>query len=611
MNGSRLGVLFIWCLLFLYFNDFSYGQKSSSFAYVQKELGRAKNLSDSNVSLNKYVSNNKESITVWLFFTDKGIRDNRTLNEKLRDYEFNRNSLSLSKRKKPNRTFDFTDLPVEPSYLKEISTHISKIRQVSRWFNAVSVELPIANLERLNQLQFISRIQPLQRLSHSIQKINLEREIHFRKNSSSVMLDYGISFDQLNQINVVEAHNAGYTGKNIIIAMFDSGFLLSHNAFSHIFDSGRLIVQKDFVGGDNNVQDEGSENDHWHGTSTWSAVGGFQEGTLIGAAYGASFILAKTENIASETKMEEDNWIAAAEWVEQLGADVISSSLAYLDFDGTDDDYSVSDLDGNTGLITIAADLAVSKGIIVVTAMANEGPKATSLWMPADGDDVIAVGAVTSSGFPAPFSSRGPTADGRIKPDVVARGVLVSSASSSNDSSFGVSNGTSLSTPLAAGAAALVIEANPCWSPADVKNALKSTADNSGFPNNEIGWGLIDVLAAINFSGLTRCDSTFGTIISVQNVFPNPSYSGISTLRFAIPDNPEFRNGVDFRLLIYNILGQKIATVNEGILLPRFTPYTESWLHKTDSGHKVASGIYFMKLILNSRTFSKKFVVLK
>jgi len=611
LSRSLIGVVLIWCLLTLYFYDFSYGQGSSSFHFIQKDLDRPKNLSDSKAVLNRYISSNEGSITVWLFFTDKGFKDNTVLNVKLRNYEVYRNSSSLSKRKNSHRTFDFSDLPVEQSYLEEISAHISKIRHVSRWFNAVSVEVPVTNLELVNQLPFVSRIQSIRRLNRSNLEINLKAAPEFSKRSSSMMLDYGISFDQLDQINVVEAHNAGFTGKNIIIAMFDTGFMLSHNSFSHILNSSNLIAQKDFVGGDDNVQDEGSENNHSHGTSTWSVVGGFQEGTLIGVAYNASFILAKTENISSETKMEEDNWIAAAEWSDSIGADVISSSLAYLDFDGTENDYSISDLDGNTGLITIAADLAVEKGIIVVTSMANEGPKATSLWMPADGDDVISVGAVTSFGLPANFSSRGPTADGRIKPDVVARGVLVTSASSSTISSFGVSNGTSLSTPLVSGAVALVVEANPCWSPADVKIALKNTADNTTSPNNDVGWGVIDVMAAINFSGLTRCDSTFGTIIFVQDIFPNPSSSGISTIRFTVPDNSEFRNGADFRLLVYNILGQKVATINEGILLPRFTPYTETWLHKSDTGHRVASGIYIMKLILNGKTFSKKFVVLK
>lgn len=611
MIRSRIWVIFIWCLLTLFFYDFSYGQKISTFHYVQKELSRPKDLTDSKAALNKYIANNEESVSVWLFFTDKGIKDNHVLNEKLLDYEFSRNNFSISKRKKPRRSFDFSDLPVEPLYLEELLIHISKIRHVSRWFNAVSVEMPLTNLESVDQLPFVSRIQPLLRLSRPNIGIDLEAVPEFRKNSSSMMLDYGFSFDQLNQINVVEAHNAGYTGKDITIAMFDTGFLLSHNSFSHILNTPKLIAQKDFVGGDDNVQDEGSENAHSHGTSTWSTVGGFQDGTLIGSAYNASFILAKTENVTSETKLEEDNWIAAAEWVETLGADVISSSLAYLDFDGTADDYSISDLDGNTGLITIAADLAVSKGIIVVTAIGNEGPGVTSLWMPSDGVDVISVGAVTSSGNIASFSSRGPTFDERIKPDVVARGVSTAIASSSNNSSFGVGTGTSLSTPLVSGAVALVIEANPCWSPADVKIALKNTADNSGIPNNDIGWGVIDVMAAINFSGLTRCDSTFGTIISVQDIFPNPSNSGISTIRFTLPDNSEFRNGVDYRLLVYNILGQKVATVNEGILFPRITPFTETWLHKTAAGHKVASGIYIMKLILNGRTFSKKFVVLK
>jgi len=400
---TRIGVILFWCLLTLYFYDLSYGQNRSSFNYVQKELRRPKNLSNSRIVLNKYISNNEESITVWLFFTDKGFDDNIVLKEKLRDYEYSRNSLSLSKRKKSNRIFDFSDLPVEPSYLEEISAYISEIRHVSRWFNAVSVEMPKPNLERLNQLPFISLIKPLRRLSRSIPNNKIEPEFKFRKNSSSVMLDYGLSFDQLNQINVVEAHDAGYTGKNIIIAMFDTGFLLSHNSFSHILNTGRLVAQRDFVGGDENVQDEGTENNHSHGTNTWSVVGGFQEGTLIGSAYNASFILAKTENVSSETKIEEDNWIAAAEWVEEIGADIISSSLVYFEFDDTADDYSISDLDGNTGLITIAADLAVSKGIIVVNGIGNEGPGSTSLWMPADGDDVISVGAVTFTGAVANF----------------------------------------------------------------------------------------------------------------------------------------------------------------------------------------------------------------
>ena len=611
MIYSRLGIPFLLCIILLYLSTASLAQSGNSFTYVQKKLSRTKDISNLDLYLNKYISNDEESITVWLFFTDKGFNDNTALNDRLRDYEFNRNSLSLSKRNKPYKTFDFSDLPVDPSHLEEISIHISKLRHVSRWFNAVSVELPVTNLDQLIQLPFVSRIQPVRRLSRSNLETNFKASPEFRKNSSAVMVDYGISFDQLDQINVIEAHIAGYTGENIIIAMFDTGFLLSHDAFSHILDSDRLLNQRDFVGGDDNVQDEGMESNHSHGTSTWSVVGGLLDSAIIGAAYNASFILAKTEITDSETKLEEDNWIAAAEWVETLGADVISSSLAYFDFDGVADDYSVSDLDGNTGLITIAADLAVSKGIIVVTAIANEGPGSTSLWMPADGNDVITVGAVNSLGMVASFSSRGPTADGRIKPDVVARGVLTAIASSSKNSSFGVSSGTSFSTPLVAGAAALVLEANPCWSPGDVKFALKNSADNAFSPNNDVGWGVIDVMAAINFNGITRCDSTSGADVLVQNIFPNPSNSGISTIRFTIPNNSELSNGVNFTLLVYNILVQKVATINKGILHPRISPYTESWLHKSDSGEKVASGIYIMKLILNDRAFSKKFVVLK
>ena len=601
-------ILFI-CLLLIGSAGSSNAWGSSVFPYIQTELNRSKTESPLLTRLNKNSQEPGQIIPVWLFFSDKKIYDISALNEKIGKYTESRSRRSLVNRYKSGNPIDFSDLPVEQTYIDAVKDIVVNVRQVSRWFNAVSVDVKLSDLDEISRLPFVARIERVKKFKISPPPPEGASENPLNKSSRSAQLDYGPSLAQLEQINVVAAHESGYSGNDVIIAMFDAGFRLSHNVFSHILDTGRLIAQRDFVNNDNIVQDEAGENVHGHGTITWSTVGGFQEGSLIGAAYGASFILAKTEDIRSETKAEEDNWIAAAEWVEERGADVISSSLAYLDFDGTDDDYTVSDLDGNTILVTIAADLAVTKGITVVNAMGNDGPSATSLWAPADGNFVISVGAVNGAGSIANFSSRGPTADGRIKPDLMARGVSTAGATGATDSSFGLGTGSSLSTPLVAGAAALVIEARPDWTAFKVIEALRNTAGNSDLPNNDIGWGIVDVMAAINYSVAADSDTTSLETLAIGNIYPNPYNIGMSTIPVNIPDEEEYIDGVDYSLLIFNILGERVATVNRGFIFPN--SYRFQWIHKNDNGEFAASGIYIAVLRVRGITISKKFVVLR
>jgi subtilisin family serine protease len=232
-------------------------------------------------------------------------------------------------------------------------------------------------------------------------------------------------------------------------------------------------------------------------------LAGRKAGTYVGSAYGASFLLARTENGASETPVEMVTWGLGAEWADSAGADVISSSLGYSTFNDPADNYTYADMDGHTTVVTRAAEIAASKGILVVTAVGNEG---NSLWRKlvapsdANGDSVIAVGAVDAAGAPAGFSSHGPSADGRVKPDLAARGVSVPVPDTNNDAGYSPRSGTSFSTPILAGLATCLLQARPGWPPRLVIDALRKTASRYANPDTLVGYGIPNGLAALRWT---------------------------------------------------------------------------------------------------------------
>ena len=255
-------------------------------------------------------------------------------------------------------------------------------------------------------------------------------------------LDYGPSLGQLAQIKVPEVHDMGLHGEGVVVGVFDAGFSnLAHEAFAGL----RILASHDFVNGDEDVGDGADRGEGSHGTQTLSTLAGYKPGQLIGPAFAASVLLAKTENTESETPVEEDNWAAAAEWAEALGVDVVSSSLGYLDYDGPYPSYSWADMNGERAISTRAAERAASLGVVVVNSAGNSGfnPDHNTLGAPADGRRVLAVAAVSSSGRRADFSSVGPSADGRVKPDLAAQGVSVRVASPDRVNGYTVSSGTS------------------------------------------------------------------------------------------------------------------------------------------------------------------------
>ena len=326
---------------------------------------------------------------------------------------------------------------------------------------------------------------------------NKTKQTNIQTSTTAHTYNYGSSLTQNEVINTVAVHDQGYSGKGILICLMDAGFdKLSHEALQNI----NIIAAWDFVNDDPDVENGTGQGEGSHGTSTLSQIGGFKEGQIIGTSFGADYLLAKTENTESETPVEEDNWVAASEWADSIGADVFSTSLGYLDFDGTQNDYTFADMDGNTATITIAADLSVKKGIIVFNSAGNNGFNSShnTLNAPADGDSVVAIGAVNSSKVRASFSSVGPTADGRIKPDLMAMGDGTYAASNSSITSYRSFSGTSASCPLAAGVPALMLEKDYSLTPMQIRDILRSTADHSTSPDNLYGWGTIDALAAMN-----------------------------------------------------------------------------------------------------------------
>ncbi len=472
-------------------------------------------------------SSSSELHKVWIYFD---LPDSLLEKVKLSEKSLRRRSKVFGLNDSQNR-FDFRP---SDKVLQEITLTGVTIRRVSRWFKAVSVEASASQIQQLVRLAFVSKIDLVKTLSTPLPVVEVSQQRNIPAQRSA-LLPYGLSLFQNSFINAVKLHEAGLSGKGVLIALFDTGFDTAHVAF----DSTSIIDSYDFINNDDDVSGADcpseSEGRHqsFHGTLTLGVLAAYIPNTLIGVAYGADYALAKTEISCggTEIKVEEDNWIAAAEWADFIGADIISSSLGYTQFQDSGS-YTQSQLDGNTALITIAADIAAALNILVVNSAGNSrlGSWGT-ISFPADGDSVLTVGAATSDSSLAPFSSPGPTADGRIKPDISAIGVNVFTVRQNGGTIS--ATGTSLSTPLVAGGAALALEHDSTMTANEALKLIQQTASSSQNPDNDFGYGLYNAAGAadiikIDQSGIFQVTTGQTRIIAISASGRSPATSVIS-----------------------------------------------------------------------------------
>ena len=467
-------------------------------------------------SINSY-SQEKADTKYWIFFKDKGeftpgiiIAPGSVAYEKGKELLNERAVKRRLKVLSEENLIDFGDLPLAEEYISGIKTQGIDINARSRWLNGVSAYLTEAQLEKVRSLEYVVQIKAVNKLYK--QKSDNRKENNVLNSPPKNLLKYGNSFKQMETVNVPKVHNMNITGKGVLIASFDDGFdWKNHESLKNL----NVLGEYDFINEDGNTFYEKNQkykderNQGQHGTATLSSMSGYKEGKLIGPAFDSEILLAKTEYVPTETPMEEDFWLEAAEWAESKGADIITSSLIYKAYDSPyeKNSYSYNNYNGKTAITSIAAARAAYLGIVVCQAMGNYNQTTEpSLGSAADADSIISVGAITFSGEPASFTSNGPTSDGRTKPDVVAPGVYIYVAVveeiSGNDSTYEYSNGTSFSTPITAGICALILSAHPELTPMEVRDAVRNTASLSNNPNNVLGWGIVNAYDALLYHGM-------------------------------------------------------------------------------------------------------------
>lgn len=486
---------------------------------------------------------------------------------------------SIDRRKNQGIAIDFTDYPICSIYLNALKKLRVKIVASSKWLNYVLAEMNEQQLKQTKELFFIRNISPVCEPYHSA-IVRSHSAYDFDVDYSRISIyrqQLRITFN-----DVLNAHD--YRGQGKLICLMDDGYLNIHQipAFRHLFMENKILGTYDFVDNDPHVFDAGG-----HGTMVLSNIAAIYPQKLYGGAYDAQFLLTRTEDISSESRREEDNWAMAAEWADSIGADIFSTSLGYSKgMTDSLENYVYSEMDGNTTIITRAADLAATKGILVINSAGNEGNSAWKyISAPADGDSVLTVGAVDSLGVRSSFSSFGPTADGRLKPEVVTLGSK--STVVGTDGNIYRVNGTSFSCPLMSALAASLWSSKPQATAWQIREALIQSAHQYSAPDTALGYGIPDARKAFyllhGYYLREPVDSALLEPIGIE-LMPNPVQD---KLRIVIENRYRF---TQIKLLLTSVHGQ--ATLEK--TFPLITDYQEKKIDVDVAG--ITAGMYYAEL---------------
>jgi serine protease AprX len=492
--------------------------------------------------------------------------------------------------------------PVPDYMVRSMFDTGARIRTVSRYFHAVTVDFG-GNPSLLQKVDGVIEVRPVVRLaetpdSKALKPVRAETSLN---TTSSHMLSYGISRDQLGILKIPELHDLGLTGRGVVIGVLDAGFDTRNTG---CLKSLQVADTRNFITGGKDVTG------YFHGTAVLGCLAGKYDTIYYGAAFGATYLLALTEDYTKDTHADEDRWVAGVEWCDSLGAKIINSSLGYTAFNSPEIGYSRADMDGKTSLCARAAEIAFSHGILVVNSAGNEGGNSWKIIAtPADAEHVIAAGGVgySASGSPQlwPSSSRGPTADGRIKPDLVACAFYVYTPVPGEIDIFSQLSGTSFSAPFISGLCALLLEAHPDWTPSDITKALKETAHDLGIPgpDNDYGWGLPDGVAALNYSPVTNVtEKPAAYLPEINGNYPNP-FNPSTTIGFTLPATGATS------LSVFSITGRKVRElVNETLSAG---PHSVAWDGRDDSGKPVSSGVYLSRLRMGGHITGGRMLLVK
>ncbi|PLX12683.1 MAG: serine protease [Marinilabiliales bacterium] len=492
---------------------------------------------------------------------------------------------AIERRTKYGLDIKENDLPVSRPYLDSLKSLGVQIIHQSKWLNTVVVRSNNHELiDTITQLEFIkSKQKSYTNISLFENGISLKKNLLSELYNQSDYLDYGFATTQISMINGHSLHINGFKGKHITIGVIDAGFynvdLLP--AFDSLWANNQILGVKDFVDGDNQVFDASS-----HGMKVLSTMGGNIPGQLVGTAPNSSYWLFRTEDSSSESSIEEDYWVAAAEFADSVGCDIITSSLGYSQFDDPSSNYTYSDMDGNTTFITRAADIAASKGILVINSAGNLADDPwTYISAPADGDSVLTVGAVDAFATYAYFSGLGPTSDGRIKPNVAAMGYQTVVQGTNGDISF--ANGTSFSTPIIAGMAACLWQYYPELNNMEIIKKIEESGHQYSNPDYKLGYGIPDFGKAANLSS-TNINTHIEN--ATVRIYPNPFTKSIQIEVIQ-------RSSENITVELFNITGRKIFQNDFSNI--------KSTMINIDNLNYLPSGIYFIKIIIGKQVIQK------